>query len=56
MATEHLGQSFDIHTAGTNLTFSHGDNEIPIACGFNGKPLARCWMRSEVVMAEGKSR
>ena len=54
MAVRYLGQPFDIHTASTDLTFPHGDNEIAIACGLHGKPLARVWMHSEVVMAEGK--
>jgi cysteinyl-tRNA synthetase len=54
MAVRYLGQPFDIHTASTDLTFPHGDNEIAIACGLKGKPLARLWMHSEVVMADGK--
>jgi len=54
MAVRYLGQPFDIHTASTDLTFPHGDNEIAIACGLNGKPLSRLWMHSEVVMAEGR--
>ena len=31
MAVRYLGQPFDIHTASTDLTFPHGDNEIAIA-------------------------
>ena len=54
MAVRYLGQPFDIHTASTDLTFPHGDNEIAIACGLSGKPLAKLWMHSEVVMADGK--
>jgi cysteinyl-tRNA synthetase len=54
MAVRYLGQPFDIHTASTDLTFPHGDNEIAIACGLQDKPLARLWMHSEVVMADGK--
>jgi len=54
MAVRYLGQPIDIHTASTDLTFPHGDNEIAIACGLNSKPLAKFWMHSEVVMAEGK--
>ena len=54
MAVRCLGQPIDIHTASTDLTFPHGDNEIAIACGLKDKPLARLWMHSEVVMAEGK--
>ncbi|MCR4410817.1 MAG: cysteine--tRNA ligase [Thermoguttaceae bacterium] len=54
MAVRCLGQPFDIHTASTDLTFPHGDNEIAIACGLAGKPLAKLWMHCEVVMADGK--
>jgi len=54
MAVRYLGQPFDIHTASTDLTFPHGDNEIAIAAGLSSKPLARLWMHSEVVMADGK--
>ncbi|NLF71246.1 MAG: cysteine--tRNA ligase [Candidatus Anammoximicrobium sp.] len=54
MAVRYLGQPFDIHTASTDLTFPHGDNEIAIAAGLNNKPFARLWLHSEVVMADGK--
>ena len=54
MAVRCLGQPIDIHTASTDLTFPHGDNEIAIACGLKHKPLAKLWMHSEVVMADGK--
>lgn len=49
-----LGQPIDIHTASTDLVFPHGDNEIAIAQGLTGKPLANCWLHSEVVMTDGK--
>jgi cysteinyl-tRNA synthetase len=51
MAPKHLGQPFDIHTASTDLIFPHGDNEIAIAEGLAGKPMARYWLHGEVVMA-----
>jgi cysteinyl-tRNA synthetase len=54
MAVRYLGQPIDIHTASCDLTFPHGDNEIAIAGGLSGKPLAHVWMHSEVVMADGK--
>ncbi len=54
MAVRYLGQPIDIHTASSDLTFPHGDNEIAIACGLKHKPLARLWMHCEVVMADGK--
>ncbi len=54
MATRYLGQPFDLHLASTDLIFPHGDNEIAMAEGLCGQPLARMWLHSEVVMAEGK--
>jgi len=54
MAVRCLGQPLDIHTASADLTFPHGDNEIAIAGGLTGKPLANLWMHCEVVKADGK--
>ena len=54
MATRHLGQPFDLHLASTDLVFPHGDNEIAVAEGLSGQPLANMWMHSEVVMSEGR--
>jgi cysteinyl-tRNA synthetase len=54
MATRHLGQPFDLHLASSDLVFPHGDNEIAVAEGLTGQPLARMWLHSEVVMADGK--
>ncbi len=54
MSTNHLGQPFDIHLASTDLVFPHGDNEIAVAEGLHGKPLANIWLHSEVVMVDGK--
>ncbi|MBM4371511.1 MAG: cysteine synthase [Deltaproteobacteria bacterium] len=49
----HLGQPFDIHTSASNLLFPHGDNEIAIAEGLGGGPLARLWMHSGIVEVDG---
>jgi cysteinyl-tRNA synthetase len=54
MAVRCLGQPVDIHTASTDLTFPHGDNEIAVARGLKDAPLAKLWMHCEVVMADGK--
>ena len=54
MATQHLGQPFDLHLASADLIFPHGDNEIAVAEGLSGQPLARMWLHSEVVMSQGK--
>jgi len=54
MSSKHLGQPFDIHLASTDLIFPHGENEIAVAEGLSGKPLANLWMHSEVVVVDGK--
>ena len=54
MASEHLGQPFDIHMASNDLVFPHGDNEIAIAEGLTGKPLANYWLHSEIVTVNGR--
>ena len=54
MATSHLGASFDIHMASSDLVFPHGDNEIAVAESLFGQSMARFWMHSEVVMAYGR--
>ncbi len=54
MATCHLGETLDIHTASRNLIFPHHENEIAIAEALTGKPLARFWLHSELVLVDGK--
>jgi cysteinyl-tRNA synthetase len=55
MATRSLGATLDIHTSSRNLIFPHHENEIAIAEALTGKPLARYWLHSELVMAGGKA-
>jgi len=54
MATRQLGETLDIHTASRNLIFPHHENEIAIAEALTGKPLARYWLHSELVLVDGK--
>jgi cysteinyl-tRNA synthetase len=54
MATRHLGATLDIHTSSRNLIFPHHENEIAIAEALTGKPLARYWLHSELVLVDGK--
>jgi cysteinyl-tRNA synthetase len=44
-----LGQTFDIHAGGLDLTFPHHENEIAQSEGANGVPLARVWMHNGFV-------
>ncbi len=44
MASETLGNTFDIHGGGPDLIFPHHENEIAQSEGANGVPLAKVWM------------
>lgn len=54
MATRHLGETLDIHTSSRNLMFPHHENEIAIAEALSGKPLAKYWLHSELLLVDGK--
>ena len=54
MAMKYLGQYFDIHTSGTHLVFPHHENEIAIARALTGKPLAKYWLHSELILVQGR--
>ncbi len=54
MSMTHLGESYDIHTAGRELMFPHHENEIAIAGSLTGKPLARYWVHCDRVLVDGK--
>jgi cysteinyl-tRNA synthetase len=46
MACALLGDSFDIHGGGQDLTFPHHENEIAQSEGANGVPFARFWLHN----------
>ena len=46
MSCALLGDTFDIHGGGADLTFPHHENEIAQSEGATGKPLARTWMHA----------
>ncbi|MGB9711830.1 MAG: cysteine--tRNA ligase [Dissulfurimicrobium hydrothermale] len=54
MSMKYLGEYFDIHTSGCDLVFPHHENEIAMASALTGKPLAKYWIHSELVHADGK--
>lgn len=54
MTLHYLGETMDIHTSGCNLIFPHHENENAIAEAITGKPLARYWIHSEMVLVDGK--
>jgi cysteinyl-tRNA synthetase len=54
MSTHYLGETMDIHTSCRDLIFPHHENEIAIAEALTGKPLARYWLHSELLLVDGK--
>lgn len=54
MTLHYLGETMDIHTSSCNLIFPHHENENAIAEAITGKPLAKYWLHSEMVLVDGK--
>ncbi len=54
MSIHYLGETMDIHTSGRDLIFPHHENEIAIAEALTGKPLAKYWLHSELLLVDGK--
>jgi cysteinyl-tRNA synthetase len=46
MSQKHLGDTFDIHGGGADLTFPHHENEIAQSEAYTGKPFAKYWMHN----------
>lgn len=54
MAQEYLGDVFDIHGGGLDLTFPHHENEIAQTCCATGrKEMARYWVHNGFLSVEG---
>lgn len=49
MSMKYLGETFDIHAGGHDLTFPHHENEIAQSESLTGKPMARYWMHNGYV-------
>ena len=49
MSTRALGDTFDIHGGGADLTFPHHENEIAQSEGATGHPFVRFWMHNGFV-------
>lgn len=55
MALELLGETFDIHGGGNDLTFPHHENEIAQSmCARPEGGFARIWMHNEMLQVEGR--
>ncbi|MEN8213458.1 MAG: cysteine--tRNA ligase [Pseudomonadota bacterium] len=49
MSTDVLGNHFDIHGGGADLTFPHHENEIAQSEGATGEPFVNYWMHNGFV-------
>lgn len=49
MATDELGNHFDIHGGGMDLKFPHHENEIAQSCAATGEGFANLWMHNGFV-------
>lgn len=55
MAAKHLGQTFDIHGGGIDLTFPHHENELAQSrCAHGTDTMANVWMHNGFVQVEGE--
>jgi cysteinyl-tRNA synthetase len=54
MATDKLGQPFDIHGGGLDLKFPHHENEVAQSEAAMGKPLANYWMHVGLLQVNGE--
>jgi len=55
MSKKLLGQTFDIHGGGIDLSFPHHENELAQSCCANGtKEMAQIWMHNGFLQIEGE--
>ncbi len=52
MSSKHLGQSFDIHGGGADLTFPHHENEIAQSEATHGKRFVRYWVHNGFITVD----
>ncbi|PYE35255.1 cysteinyl-tRNA synthetase [Idiomarina fontislapidosi] len=52
MNKAHLGETFDIHGGGSDLTFPHHENEIAQSCCANQTDYVNYWMHSGMVQVD----
>ncbi|MGB7190998.1 MAG: cysteine--tRNA ligase [Acidobacteriaceae bacterium] len=54
MATEYLGQGFDLHAGGEDLMFPHHENEIAQSESASHTTFARHWFHVRFLLVEGR--
>lgn len=52
MSLKHLGETFDIHGGGADLTFPHHENEIAQSEAFTGKPFVKYWVHNGFITVD----
>jgi len=53
MSTKYLGNHFDIHTGGIDLTFPHHENEIAQSVCCTGESFVNYWLHNEHILIDG---
>ncbi len=54
IALKCLGEAFDIHASGADITFPHCENVLAIGKAATGRGMANYWLSTELVMIDGK--
>ncbi len=54
MAMKYLGETFDIHSGGSDLIFPHHENEIAQSEAATGKLFVRFWVHAEHLIVNGE--
>lgn len=54
MSTKYLGEEFDIHTGGVDLTFPHHENEIAQSEACCGHQVVNYWLHNGYINIEGE--
>ncbi len=54
MAMKYLGETFDIHSGGSDLIFPHHENEIAQSEAATGKPFVHTWLHAEHLIVNGE--
>jgi cysteinyl-tRNA synthetase len=55
MSMKYLGETFDLHCGGIDLTFPHHENEIAQSTCATGKPFVRHWMHVAHLLIENET-
>ena len=54
MSMKYLGESFDLHTGGSDNIFPHHENEIAQSEAATGRPFVRVWMHCAHLVVNGE--